>query len=62
MAQVPVQAVVGVLPDRAGVEHDDVRLVAGRGHVPRVVEQARDALESCTFIWQPYVMTRYVRV
>ena len=32
-AQVAVQLVVGVLPDRAGVEHDDVGQLAGGGDV-----------------------------
>ena len=45
VAQVAVELVVGVLADRAGVEDDDVRrLVAGRPHVARGLEQAREPL------------------
>src|SRR5690606_18652659 len=38
MPQVAVQLVVGVLPDRARVQHDDVRLLLARGLVARVLE------------------------
>ncbi len=40
VAEVAVELVVGVLPDRAGVEDDDVRVGAGRGpHVACLLEQ-----------------------
>ena len=45
VAEVAVEAVVGVLPDRAGVEHDDVgRVGVGGPHVAGVLQQAGDAL------------------
>ena len=45
VAEVAVEAVVGVLPHRAGVEHHDVGVLPlGRGGVPRGLEQAGQAL------------------
>ena len=45
VAEVAVELVVGVLAHRAGVEHDDVGLLAGgRGGVPRVLQQAGEPL------------------
>jgi DNA-binding SARP family transcriptional activator/Tfp pilus assembly protein PilF len=45
MTEVPVQPVGGVLPDRAGIEHDDVGgLAIGRGPVARLVKQPGQAL------------------
>ena len=44
VAEVAVQPVVGVLPHGAGVEHDDVGLVAGGAHVARGLQQARHPL------------------
>ena len=57
MAERAVELVVGVLPDAAGVEHDDVGVVdAGGGHAcrrPRAGPASRS--ESCSFIWHPKV-------
>ena len=45
VAEIAVQLVVGVLPDAAGVEHDDVGIVLGvRTHHAVGLEQAGDAL------------------
>ena len=45
VAQVPVEAIVSVLPDRAGVEDDHVRIGAlGRSQVARSLEQASQPL------------------
>ena len=45
VAEVAVQLVVGVLPDAAGVEDDDVGVVERTGrHQPVLLEQAGDAL------------------
>ncbi|GAB4000259.1 hypothetical protein GCM10029992_31600 [Glycomyces albus] len=45
MPEVAVELVVGVLADRAGVEHDQIGLVAARGRdVPGVLEQTSDPL------------------
>ena len=44
VAEVAVQPVVGVLPHRAGVEHHDVGLVTGGGHVARGLQQPRHPL------------------
>ena len=45
LAEVAVQLVVGVLPDAAGVEHDDVGLVdRRRRHQPVTFQQPGDAL------------------
>ena len=56
VAEVAVELVVGVLPHRAGVEHDDVRgvlAVARRARSPRSSSRPESRSESCTFIWQP---------
>ena len=54
MSEVAVQAVVGVLPNRTGVEDDDVcGGVLGCTRVPSILQQTGQALESWTFIWQP---------
>ena len=54
LPEVAVQLVVGVLPDAARVEHDDVGVVDGVGGLQSLRRQeAGDALESCSFIWHP---------
>jgi hypothetical protein len=52
MAEVAVELVVGVLPDAAGVEDDDVGVVLrGRRQHAVGLEQTGDARsESCSFI------------
>ena len=56
--EVAVKPVVGILPNGAGVEHDDV------GVSPCTIrtypaDSSSPAIrsESCAFIWQPYVRT-----
>ena len=55
VAEVAVQLVVRVLPDRAGVEHDHVRAepAAARARSPASSSRPDSRSESCTFIWQP---------
>ena len=60
--QVPegaVELVVGVLPDAAGVEHDDVGVVDPVGR-HEAIGLSRPAIrsESCSFIWHPKVRTK----
>ena len=53
-AEVPVELVVGVLADAAGVEHDDVGDVEVVGRLHAVGrEQPAIRSESCSFIWHP---------
>ena len=54
VAEVAVELVVGVLADRAGVEDDDVRVVAvGRPQVAGRSSRPASRSESWTFIWHP---------
>jgi hypothetical protein len=56
LAQAAVDPLLGMLPDRAGVDQDDVRLTRP---VDALVSAARSVpsmiSESATFIWQPAV-------
>ena len=62
--QVPegaVQAVVGVLAHRAGVEHHDLGVVRASvgGVIPSASSSPAIRSESCSFIWHPKVRIRY---
>ena len=56
VAEVAVELVVGVLPDRAGVEHDDVGLLPSARPArtyPAASSRPDSRSESWTFIWHP---------
>ena len=62
VAEVAVELVVGVLPDAARVQDDDVGVVdASAGTRPSASSSPAIRSESCSFIWHPKVRTRYVR-
>jgi len=55
--EVADEAVVGLLPDRAGVEQDEVGLVAApASSYPSDSSMPFMRSESCSFIWQPNVV------
>ena len=60
LAEVCRELRVGLLPDRAGVEDDDVGVLGRRG-LPRPSSSSMPLMrsESCAFIWQPNVVTWY---
>ncbi len=53
----PVELVVGILPNGAGVDDDDVRVAIGGADVPAASSDPLSRSESWTFIWQPNVRT-----
>ena len=55
VAELAVELVVGVLPDAAGVEHDDVGVVLRvvGGTRPSASSSPAMRSESCSFIWHP---------
>ena len=54
LAEVAVELVVGVLPDAAGVEDDDVGVLqARRGDEAVGTSRPARRSESCSFIWHP---------
>ena len=63
VAEVAVQPVVGVLADRARVEHHDLGARRRRRSASCRRPSSRPAIrsESCSFIWHPKVRIRYVR-
>ena len=59
LAQPPDHPLLGVIPDRARVDENDIGAVrtVDRDDSPRPPSFSEISSESLTFIWQPYVST-----